>query len=204
MRTGQGLDNTKLTRSGYDMVHMKGTMPGQTIELEAQIQAIRCSNEIKVGYSPIGHMRCGRSARCLVELTWKMAKETCIKKMVVQHSSKSDEMAQCSLARLQPFVADMSEKAVANTIEISGAQEDGDYAPPSGEFTGILNQREASPKESTDAETAAVQSFTGLKNAKAELETLRAQIEEEMLRAGGTGEANALATHSWLTQGERT
>merc|ERR1712014_181513 len=54
------------------------------------------ANEIKVGYSPIGFVRCGRSACRISKLTWKMGKETGGKKMEEPHSLKSNEMAECA------------------------------------------------------------------------------------------------------------
>merc|ERR1712059_247363 len=63
-------------------------------------------NEIKVGYSPIGFVRCGRSACRISSLKWKMGKETGGKKMEDPHSLKSNEMAQCSFQPQQPLVCD--------------------------------------------------------------------------------------------------
>merc|ERR1711877_98502 len=63
-------------------------------------------NEIKVGYSPIGFVRCGRSACRISKLKWKMGKETGGKKMEDPHSLKSNEMAECSFQPQQPFVCD--------------------------------------------------------------------------------------------------
>ena len=43
---------------------------------DAQIQVLDIPNETKVGYSPIGSVRCGRSACRIAKLKWKMGKET--------------------------------------------------------------------------------------------------------------------------------
>eukprot|EP00971_Amphidinium_carterae_P232731 4618768-Amphidinium_carterae.1 len=43
---------------------------------DAQIQVLDIPNEIKVGYSPIGFVRCGRAACRISALKWKMGKET--------------------------------------------------------------------------------------------------------------------------------
>merc|ERR1711871_393412 len=61
---------------------------------------------IKGGYSPIGFVRCGRSACRISGLKWKMGKETGGKKMEDPHSLKSNEMAQCSFQPQQPLVCD--------------------------------------------------------------------------------------------------
>jgi len=65
-------------------------------QFDAQIQVLDIPNEIKVGYSPKGFVRCGRSACRISKLKWKMGKETGGKKMEDPHSLKSNEMAQCS------------------------------------------------------------------------------------------------------------
>jgi len=46
------------------MVYKKETTLGQTKEFAAQFQVLNIPNEIKVGYSPIGFVRCCLSA-CL-------------------------------------------------------------------------------------------------------------------------------------------
>merc|ERR1711990_919457 len=77
----KGLDKNNMPRSGDVMVYKKDTTLGQTREFDAQIQVLDIPNEIKVGYSPIGFVRCGRSARRTSKLVWKMGKETGGKKM---------------------------------------------------------------------------------------------------------------------------
>merc|ERR1712007_46601 len=72
----KGLDKNNMPRSGDVMVYKKDTTLGQTREFDAQIQVLDIPNEIKVGYSPIGFVRCGRSACRISKLKWKMGKET--------------------------------------------------------------------------------------------------------------------------------
>merc|ERR1712054_556775 len=72
----KGLDKNNMPRSGDVMVYKKDTTLGQTREFDAQIQVLDIPNEIKVGYSPIGFVRCGRSACRISKLVWKMGKET--------------------------------------------------------------------------------------------------------------------------------
>merc|ERR1712076_364669 len=102
----KGLDKNNMPRSGDVMVYKKDTTLGQTREFDAQIQVLDIPNEIKVGYSPIGFVRCGRSACWISALKWKMGKETGGKKMEDPHSLKSNEMAQCSFQPQQPLVCD--------------------------------------------------------------------------------------------------
>merc|ERR1711879_380271 len=72
----KGLDKMNMPRSGDVMVYKKDTTLGQTAEFDAQIQVLDIPNEIKVGYSPIGFVRCGRAACRISKLKWKMGKET--------------------------------------------------------------------------------------------------------------------------------
>jgi elongation factor 1-alpha len=102
----KGLDKNNMPRGGDVMVYKKDTTLGQTKEFDAQIQVLDIPGEIKVGYSPIGFVRCGRSACRISGLKWKMGKETGGKKMEDPHSLKSNEMAQCSFQPQQPLVCD--------------------------------------------------------------------------------------------------
>jgi elongation factor 1-alpha len=102
----KGLDKNNMPRSGDVMVYKKDTTLGQTREFDAQIQVLDIPNEIKVGYSPIGFVRCGRSACRISKVAWKMGKETGGKKMEDPHSLKSNEMAECSFQPQQPLVCD--------------------------------------------------------------------------------------------------
>merc|ERR1711890_169198 len=47
-----------------------------TKNFSAQVQILDIPGEIKCGYSPIGHVRCGRAACRLVKICWKIGKET--------------------------------------------------------------------------------------------------------------------------------
>jgi len=102
----KGLDKQNMPRSGDVMVYKKDTTLGQTKEFNAQIQVLDIPNEIKCGYSPIGFVRCGRSACRISKIVWKMGKETGGKKMEEPHSLKSNEMAECTFQPQQPLVCD--------------------------------------------------------------------------------------------------
>merc|ERR1712135_100492 len=82
----KGLDKNNMPRSGDVMVYKKDTTLGQTREFNAQIRVLDIPNEIKVGYSPIGFVRCGRAACRISALKWKMGKETGGKKLDDPHS----------------------------------------------------------------------------------------------------------------------
>merc|ERR1712226_1398903 len=102
----KGLDKQNMPRSGDVMVYKKDTTLGQTKEFDAQIRILDIPNEIKIGYSPIGFVRCGRAACRISGLKWKMGKETGGKKLDDPHALKSNEMAQVTFEPQQPFVAD--------------------------------------------------------------------------------------------------
>eukprot|EP00971_Amphidinium_carterae_P142160 2815980-Amphidinium_carterae.1 len=72
----KGLDKNNMPRSGDVMVYKKDSTLGQTKAFDAQIQVLDIPNEIKVGYSPIGFVRCGRAACRISALKWKMGKES--------------------------------------------------------------------------------------------------------------------------------
>ena len=91
------------------MVYKKDTTLGQTKEFNIQIQVLDIPNEIKMGYSPIGFVRCGRSTSRIPKLVWKMGKETGGKKMEDPHSPKSNEMVEYSFQPQQPLVCDTFE-----------------------------------------------------------------------------------------------
>jgi len=102
----KGLDKQNMPRGGDVMIYKKDTTLGQTGEFDAQIQVLDIPGEIKCGYSPIGFVRCGRSACRIVKLKWKMGKETGGKKMEDPHSLKSNEMAQITMQPQQALVCD--------------------------------------------------------------------------------------------------
>ena len=57
------------------MAYKIATNLGQTNELDAEIQVFDIPNEMKVGYSPTGFVRCRRSACRIAKLKWRMGKE---------------------------------------------------------------------------------------------------------------------------------
>merc|ERR1719217_190027 len=72
----KGLDKQNMPRSGDVMVYKKDTSLGACDNFDAQIQVLDIPGEIKIGYSPIGFVRCGRSACRIAKMNWKIGKET--------------------------------------------------------------------------------------------------------------------------------
>jgi len=102
----KGLDKQNMPRAGDVMIYKKDTTLCAVASFTAQVQILDIPGEIKKGYSPIGFVRCGRSACRISNLDWKMGKETGGKKMEDPHSLKSNEMAQVQFEPIQPFVVD--------------------------------------------------------------------------------------------------
>merc|ERR1712107_608045 len=102
----KNLDKQNMPRGGDVMIYKKDTTLAAVKSFNARIQVLDIPNEIKVGYSPIGFVRCGRAACRISALKWKMGKETGGKKLEDPHSLKSNEMAECSFQPQQPLVCD--------------------------------------------------------------------------------------------------
>merc|ERR1712144_86726 len=102
----KGLDKQNMPRTGDVMVYKKDGSLSACGNFNAQIQVLDIPGEIKVGYSPIGFVRCGRSACRIAKINWKVGKETGGKKMEDPHSLKSNEMAEVNFAPQQPLVVD--------------------------------------------------------------------------------------------------
>merc|ERR1712137_690439 len=102
----KGLDKINMPRVGDVMVYKKDKTLDQCGQFNAQIQTLDIPGEIKLGYSPIGFVRCGRSACRATAFVFKVGKETGGKKMESPHSLKSNEMAQVTFRPQQPLVVD--------------------------------------------------------------------------------------------------
>ena len=102
----KGLDKLNMPRSGDVMIYKKDTTLTTVKSFTAQVQTLDIPGEVKVGYSPIGFVRCGRAACRITEITWKLGKETGGKKMESPHSLKSNEVAEVVLEPQQPLIVD--------------------------------------------------------------------------------------------------
>merc|ERR1712054_395597 len=72
----KGLEKQNMPRTGDVMVYKKDSSLGACANFNAQIQVLDIPGEIKVGYSPIGFVRCGRAACRVTKIVWKIGKET--------------------------------------------------------------------------------------------------------------------------------
>merc|ERR1712063_118527 len=93
-------------RSGDVMILKTDTTLGHVVDFTAQIQNLDIPGEIKVGYSPIGFVRCGRAACRITELKMKKGREAGGKPLDSPHSLKSNEVASIVFKPCQPLVVD--------------------------------------------------------------------------------------------------
>lgn len=95
--------------SGDVMVLLKDTtIKGLTKgnKITAQVQVLSHPNELKVGYTPVGHIRTGRSPLKVVQIVWKMGKDTGGAKADNPTALKTGDTAEVVFEPQQPFVAD--------------------------------------------------------------------------------------------------
>merc|ERR1712075_9346 len=114
-------------------------------EFSAQLQTLDIPGEIKIGYSPIGFVRCGRSACRAVSFKFKVGKETGGKKMETPHSLKSNEMAEVAFRPQQPLVVD-SFKNCEGLSRIAFL--DGNTAVMLGKVVSVTKKSDLPPEDS--------------------------------------------------------
>merc|ERR1711865_1295004 len=91
----KGLVKQNMPRVGDVMIYKKDKSLNQVGQFTAQIQTLDIPGEIKAGYSPIGFVRCGRSACRATKFNFKVGKETGGKKMDNPHSLVVDSFKNC-------------------------------------------------------------------------------------------------------------
>merc|ERR1712023_356976 len=113
-------------------------------QFTAQIQTLDIPGEIKLGYSPIGFVRCGRSACRATAFNFKVGKETGGQKMEGPHSLQSNEMAEVVFVPQQPLVVD-SFKNCEGLSRIAFL--DGNTAVMLGKVTAVVRKSDMPPEE---------------------------------------------------------
>ncbi|KAG2445721.1 hypothetical protein HXX76_000327 [Chlamydomonas incerta] len=102
----KGLDKGNMPRTG-DVMILKADQTLKIVkDFTAQIQTLDIPGEVKKGYSPIGFVRCGRSACRISGINWKVGKETGGKKMENPVGLKANEMAEVVYEPTQPLIVD--------------------------------------------------------------------------------------------------
>jgi len=102
----KGLDKSNMPRVGDVMIYKEDSTLKHVKSFTAQVQTLDIPGELKKGYCPIGFVRCGRSACKLIELKWKIGKETGRKKLDDPRSLKSNEAAELVFEPQQPLIVD--------------------------------------------------------------------------------------------------
>jgi elongation factor 1-alpha len=102
----KNLNKDNMPRTGDVMILKSDTTLKPVADFTAQVQTLDIPGEVKAGYSPIGFVRCGRSACRIKNIDWKVGKETGGKKLEAPHSLKANEMAQIVFEPQQPLVVD--------------------------------------------------------------------------------------------------
>jgi elongation factor 1-alpha len=140
----KGLEKQNMPRVGDVMIYKKDKSLDRVGQFTAQIQTLDIPGEIKLGYSPIGFVRCGRSACKVTGFNFKVGKETGGKKMESPHSLKSNEMAEVIFRPQQPLVVD-SFKNCEGLSRIAFL--DGNTAVMLGKVTATVNHKDMPPEE---------------------------------------------------------
>ena len=130
----KGLDKNNMPRTGDVMIYKKDTtLEAACKNFTAQIQTLDIPGEIKLGYSPIGFVRCGRSACRATGFNFKVGKETGGKKMESPMALKSNEVAEAVFEPQHPFVVDQFKSCEG----LSRAFLDGNTAVMLGKITKV-------------------------------------------------------------------
>jgi len=144
----KGLEKQNMPRVGDVMIYKKDKSLDQVGQFDAQIQTLDIPGEIKLGYSPIGFVRCGRAACRATAFVFKVGKETGGKKMESPHSLKSNEMAQVTFRPQQPLVVD-SFKNCEGLSRIAFL--DGNTAVMLGKVVSVTAKSDMPPEEDKKA-----------------------------------------------------
>jgi elongation factor 1-alpha len=102
----KNLPKERMPRVGDVMILANDTGLKPVKNFTAQVQTLDIPGEIKCGYTPIGFVRCGRSACKIIKLNWKVGKETGRNKLEDPHALKANEAAEIVFAPVQPMVVD--------------------------------------------------------------------------------------------------
>merc|ERR1711906_66837 len=102
----KNLKKENMPRVGDVMVYAKDTTLASSLNFEANVQVLDIPGSIKPGYSPIGHVRCGRAACRLVKINWRQGKDTGGEKTEGGVELKTNDSASVVFVPQQPMVVD--------------------------------------------------------------------------------------------------
>merc|ERR1711918_166761 len=102
----KNLNKENMPRVGDVMIYKSDTTLETSANFEAAVQVLDIPGSIKCGYSPIGHVRCGRAACRVVKIQWRMGKDTGGDKSEGGVELKTNDAACIVLVPQQPMVVD--------------------------------------------------------------------------------------------------
>merc|ERR1719174_933442 len=72
----KALNKDNMPRVGDVMIYKEDDTLASSDNFSAQVSVLDIPGSIKCGYSPIGHVRCGRAACRVVKIVWRQGKDT--------------------------------------------------------------------------------------------------------------------------------
>merc|ERR1712054_165618 len=105
----KNLNKENMPRVGDVMIYKSDDSLKTSENFEASVQVLDIPGSIKCGYSPIGHVRCGRAACRLVKIGWRMGKDTGGEKSEGVVELKTNDAAEAVFVPQQPLVVDTFE-----------------------------------------------------------------------------------------------
>jgi len=108
----KALNKDNMPRVGDVMIYKDDGSLASSKCFTAQLQVLDIPGSIKQGYSPIGHVRCGRAACRVVKFVWRLGKETALQKLEPGEGEepikeiKTNDSAEIIFVPQQPFVVD--------------------------------------------------------------------------------------------------
>merc|ERR1712166_353926 len=102
----KALNKENMPRVGDVMIYKSDSTLATSENFEVSVQVLDIPGSIKPGYSPIGHVRCGRAACRLMAIRWRQGKDTGGEKTDGGVELKTNDAAGAVFAPQQPIVVD--------------------------------------------------------------------------------------------------
>jgi len=102
----KGLNKDYLPKPGDIAILASDTSLKPCTSFVVQSQVISCANSFSIGYCPIGFVRTARTPCKLVEIMWRIGKDTNGQKVENPIEIKTGDMVQCRFVNMSPFVVD--------------------------------------------------------------------------------------------------
>merc|ERR1711943_141966 len=103
---GMNVNKDNMPRVGDVMIYSDDASLKTPENFSAQVSVLDIPGQLKAGYSPIGHVRCGRAACRLQKICWKIGKETGGDKAECPPHLKTNDQAEAIFEPQQPMVVD--------------------------------------------------------------------------------------------------